>query len=103
VDGVPIVATGAVATHQIACFNPPLPDEAVAGRPLRAGFASAPPPQGVLDQLALRLPDAGADVGADDLEEILGAIEADEGTILPYPGAAGLPVPPESEHRHDGT
>ena len=29
------VLTGAAATHRIACFNPPTPEEAAAGRPLR--------------------------------------------------------------------
>jgi oligopeptide transport system ATP-binding protein len=96
VDGVPIITTGFAATHQIACFNPPSPDEATAGRPLRAGFVSAPPPSGMLDQLALR------QAGSDDLEELMGAIEAEEGQILPLPGAAGLPVPPEPERRNDG-
>jgi oligopeptide transport system ATP-binding protein len=36
VDGsVVTVLTGAKATHRIACFNPPTPEEAAAGRPLR--------------------------------------------------------------------
>ena len=29
------VLTGATATHRVACFNPPTPEEAAAGRPLR--------------------------------------------------------------------
>ena len=33
-----VVTTGPHATHRIACHNPPTPEEAVAGRPLRAGL-----------------------------------------------------------------
>jgi oligopeptide transport system ATP-binding protein len=39
--------------HQIACHNPPTPDEAQAGRPLRAGFVTAPAPPGKIDELML--------------------------------------------------
>jgi oligopeptide transport system ATP-binding protein len=39
-----IVTTGPNATHRIACWNPVTPEEAVAARPLRAGFAPAAPP-----------------------------------------------------------
>ena len=35
------VLTGAAATHRIACFNPPTPEEAAAGRPLRAQGSQA--------------------------------------------------------------
>ena len=34
-----VVTTGPGATHMIACHNPPTPEEAAAGRPLRAGAA----------------------------------------------------------------
>ena len=50
VPGTPpglVVTTGPGATHRIACFNPPTPDEARAGTPLREGFAPAPPPAGL--------------------------------------------------------
>jgi oligopeptide transport system ATP-binding protein len=36
-----IVTTGPSVTHRIACWNPVTPDEAVAARPLRPGFAPA--------------------------------------------------------------
>ncbi|HEX7494999.1 MAG TPA: ABC transporter ATP-binding protein [Candidatus Limnocylindrales bacterium] len=39
-----IVTTGPNATHRIACWNPVTPEEAVAARPLRAGFVPAAPP-----------------------------------------------------------
>jgi len=39
-----IVTTGPNATHRIACWNPVTPEEAVAARPLRAGFTPAAPP-----------------------------------------------------------
>jgi oligopeptide transport system ATP-binding protein len=39
-----IVTTGPNATHRIACWNPVTREEAVAARPLRAGFAPAAPP-----------------------------------------------------------
>ena len=51
-EGAPIVTTGPSATHRIACHNPPLPDEAEAGRPTRAGHTPAPAPAGELDELA---------------------------------------------------
>jgi oligopeptide transport system ATP-binding protein len=38
-----IRTTGPDATHRSACWNRPTPEEAVAGRPLRAGFVPAPP------------------------------------------------------------
>ena len=43
-SGTPLVTTGLAATHRVACFNPPLPDEAAAGRPTRPGFVAAPIP-----------------------------------------------------------
>ncbi len=43
-----VVTTGPEATHLAACHNPPRPEEAVAGRPLRPGFEPAPPPGGVV-------------------------------------------------------
>jgi oligopeptide/dipeptide ABC transporter ATP-binding protein len=39
-----IVTTGPNATHRIACWNPVTPEEAIAARPLRAGFEPAAPP-----------------------------------------------------------
>src|SRR5206468_1757763 len=44
VKGTRVVVTGPDATHRIACHNPPTPEEAAAGMPLRPGFTAAPPP-----------------------------------------------------------
>jgi oligopeptide/dipeptide ABC transporter ATP-binding protein len=52
VPGTYTVETGAGATHRTACHNPPTPDEAAAGMPLRPGHAPAPAPEGRLDELA---------------------------------------------------
>jgi hypothetical protein len=46
------VTTGPSATHRIACFNPPLADEAIHGHPSRPGHVPAPAPAGELDELA---------------------------------------------------
>lgn len=42
---VPVIMTGPNATHRIACYNPPTPEESDAGRPL-SGARPAPPPEG---------------------------------------------------------
>jgi oligopeptide transport system ATP-binding protein len=86
--GERIVQTGPGATHRIACYNPPTTEEAVAGRPLRPGFAPAPPPTG--DDA---LPDEFVEAGAPSGDDMV-TMTVDEGPISPY-GAAGLPVPPE--------
>ncbi len=52
VEGAPVILTGPAATHQIACHNPPTPDEAELGRPTRAGHTPAPAPEGEIDELA---------------------------------------------------
>jgi oligopeptide transport system ATP-binding protein len=52
VPGERIVSTGAGATHQIACHNPPTPEEAEAGRPLRPNHVPAPPPGAVAQDMA---------------------------------------------------
>jgi oligopeptide/dipeptide ABC transporter ATP-binding protein len=44
--GTRVVTTGPAATHLVACWNPPTPDEAVSGRPERPGFVAAPIPRG---------------------------------------------------------
>jgi oligopeptide/dipeptide ABC transporter ATP-binding protein len=44
--------SGSEATHLVACHNRPTPEEAAAGRPLREGFAPAPPPGAVVEELA---------------------------------------------------
>jgi hypothetical protein len=52
VPGTAVVTTGQGATHLIACHNPPLREEAEAGKPLRAGHVPAPAPAGQVDELA---------------------------------------------------
>src|SRR3954471_19011675 len=47
-----IVTTGPGATHRVACHNPPTVDERVAGRPLGTRNRPAPPPAGIIDELA---------------------------------------------------
>ncbi len=96
--GTPLVMTGARATHQIACHNPPTVEEQVAGHPIRPGFAPAPAPEGVVDEVG-----AGHLGGRrDDFEGLVHSIQAEEGPISVAPGAGALPVPPEPEHRSDG-
>ncbi len=58
--GEPVIMTGLQATHRIACHHPPTPDEVDGGRPLRAGFTAAPPPEDMSDELGLPPADAGA-------------------------------------------
>ena len=101
------VTTGPDATHQIACHNPPTPDEAEGGRPLRPGFVAAPPPSLALDELAAAAAAAAAAgtgtapatiaISEIPAEEIV-AMLPDEGPVSPAPSAAGLPVPPEESN-----
>jgi oligopeptide/dipeptide ABC transporter ATP-binding protein len=95
--GTPVVMTGPRATHQIACFNPPTHEEAIAGKPLREGFVAAPPPGGILDEVG-----AGRVGSTADLEGIVGDIVGEEGPISLAPGAGALPLPPEAEHHGQG-
>jgi len=97
VAGTRVVMTGPDATHQVACYNPPTPEEQVAGKPLRADFTAAPPPPGTIDEVG-----AGRLAASDDLEVTMAGIEAEEGPLSLAPGAGGLPLPPEPEHRTDG-
>ena len=96
VKGQPIVTTGSRATHRIACFNAPTPDEATAGRPLRDGFVAADPPADVLDELAGPRP--GSTV---DYDGMMRDVYREEGIVSAAPSAAGLPIEPDREH-HDG-
>jgi oligopeptide/dipeptide ABC transporter ATP-binding protein len=104
----PVAASaGSASTHHIACHNPPTPEEALAGRPLRPGFRAAPPPGDVdtavvLDELT----------GIPTLEKVgaLDTLPSDQTreTVFDQPGSpvgsggmwgAGLPLPPEDrEH-----
>ena len=60
-----------------------------------AGFVAAPPPAGVIDEVG-----AGHLGGRDDdLEALVGAIQAEEGPISMAPSAGALPLPPEGEHQ----
>jgi oligopeptide/dipeptide ABC transporter ATP-binding protein len=94
--GQPVFTTGASATHRIACHNPPTPDEAAAGRPLRAGFVAAPPPEGMLDELAGERPES-----TEDMDRVERAIYREEGIVSAAPSAVGLPIQPDRGH-HDG-
>jgi len=94
--GQPTVRTGSRATHQIACHNPPTREEATAGRPLRTGFVAAPPPEGMLDELAGERPES-----MEDMEAVERGIYREEGYVSTAPSAIGLPIAPEQEH-HDG-
>ena len=90
VEGTPIVTTGPRASHLIACHNPPTPDEAATGRPIRPGFSPAPAPPGLVDELSLR-----SNGGPGGLADLIEVIEATEGPLSPWPSAAGLPLPPD--------
>jgi oligopeptide/dipeptide ABC transporter ATP-binding protein len=93
VDGTTVVMTGPGATHQIACFNPPTPEEAIAGKPLRPDFTAAPPPSGMIDEVG-----AGRLGSTADLEGMVADIQGEEGPLSMAPSAGGLPIPPEPEH-----
>jgi oligopeptide/dipeptide ABC transporter ATP-binding protein len=98
VAGTPVVMTGQTATHRIACHNQPTVEERVAGRPLRPGFAPAPAPAGIIDEVG-----AGHLGGSPDgFEGLVQSIQAEEGPISMAPSAGALPLPPEAEHHSDG-
>ena len=96
-EGERVVTTGPRATHQVACHNLPLPEEAVAGRPLRPGFVTAPAPPGRIDELA-----ASSAGGMVDLIPPPGDAGREAEARLMAPAAGGLPVPPEVEGGHGG-
>jgi oligopeptide/dipeptide ABC transporter ATP-binding protein len=50
--GERVKTSGPGATHRVACHNRPTAEEAAAGRPLREGFAPAPPPDAIVEELA---------------------------------------------------
>jgi oligopeptide transport system ATP-binding protein len=93
-----VVTSGPNATHRSACHNIPTPEEAAAGRPLREGFAPAPPPgdiAAILDEEeVLPIFDAGA-IHGDEFGMDLGS----EGPASMAPSAGGLPLPPEEDRR----
>jgi oligopeptide transport system ATP-binding protein len=93
--GLPIVTTGSRATHRIACHNPPTAEEAAAGRPLRSGFAAAPPPEGALDELAGERPES-----MEDMAEVERGIYREEGIVSTAPSAVGLPIEADKGHQH---
>jgi oligopeptide/dipeptide ABC transporter ATP-binding protein len=88
-----VVTTGPTATHRAACHNPPTHDEVVAGRPLREGFAPAPPPGGpsatAVDELAAAAAEAAL------IDETL----RETGPITGGPWAGGLPLPPDADEK----
>jgi oligopeptide transport system ATP-binding protein len=93
------------AQHLVACHNPPTPEEAETGWPLRDGFSPAPAPPGADDALGPRggagppLPDEFEASAADSSREMV--IDADEGP-LGAGGArgSGLPVEPGDQGGH---
>ncbi len=98
VAGTPVVMTGSSATHRIACHNQPTAEERVAGRPLRPGFAPAPAPAGVVDEVG-----AGHLGGTPDgFEGLVHSIQSEEGPISMAPSAGALPLPPEGESTGPG-
>jgi oligopeptide transport system ATP-binding protein len=96
IAGERVVASGSRATHLIACHNPPTPDEASAGRPLRAGFVAAPPPPDAIDELA-----AARTAVAGDIDGAVSDFDR-SGEVSLGPSAGGLPIQPREERRHDG-
>ena len=95
-----VVTSGPGVTHRVACFNPPTPEEAVAGRPLRDGFKAAAPPEGKGDELTERAASTA------DLIGLEADITGEEGPISVDPSAGGLPILPDPdyrphEHSHD--
>jgi oligopeptide/dipeptide ABC transporter ATP-binding protein len=100
VEGTAVVTSGPGVTHRVACFNPPTPDEALAGRPLRDGFKAAAPPEGKGDELTERAASTA------DLIGLEADITGEEGPISVDPSAGGLPILPDPnyrphEHSHD--
>ncbi len=89
VAGATIQTTGAQATHRIACWNPPMGEEALAGMPLREGFVPAPPPGGP----------GALSPGAVPAEQDLVLFAPDADPVPALPGAHGLPEPPTADPR----
>jgi oligopeptide transport system ATP-binding protein len=96
VPGEPVVTTGSRATHRIACHNPPTPEEAASGRPLREGFSAAQPPAGEMDELGPSRPGARTDIYGS-----VGDAPRETGEMSLAPSAGGLPIRPEEDRRHD--
>jgi oligopeptide transport system ATP-binding protein len=96
VTGTPIVTTGSAATHMVACFNPPTADEAVAGRPLRAGFIAAPLPVGLVEPSALSELDTLDEVAAlDTPRDTSSWTVLDDERTAGSDGSSPDPIPPE--------
>jgi oligopeptide transport system ATP-binding protein len=85
-----VVTSGPGATHRIACHNPPTPDEATAGRPLREGFVPAPPPGDVVAAAE------GEEAAPADAEMVVEQPIVDETAV--EPSAESVKLPPE-DHR----
>ena len=97
VPGTRVVTTGPSATHLVACFNQPTPDEAVAGRPIRPGFVRAPIPGGVREPSALSGLDTLDEVEA--LDPLRGASSSsvlDDPRLAAPDGPLEDPSPPEA-------
>ncbi len=80
---------GLAAVHRIACWNPPTPEEAAAGRPMRERFVPAAPPSS----------DGTAGAFGEMSGSTFMALKVDEELLDALPGARGLPEPPAPEVR----
>ena len=103
--GTRLVTTGSSATHMVACFNPPLPDEAAAGRPTRPGFVAAPIPGSFVEPSALSELDTLAEVDALEPARDASSWTAFDDTLLSGPDGPTDdprqdPVPPEERPDH---
>jgi oligopeptide transport system ATP-binding protein len=90
-----VVLTGPDATHRIACHNPPTPEEAAAGRPLRDGFVPAPPPA----SFVAGPPADGGEPILPTLEEAVVEFDESGEPVSPVASAPGLALPPEDDER----
>jgi oligopeptide transport system ATP-binding protein len=96
VSGTRVVTTGPLATHMVACFNPPTADEAVAGRPLRPDFVAAPIPGGLAEPSALSELDTLDEVEAlDTPRDASGWTVLDDERTAGSDGSRHDPIPPE--------
>jgi oligopeptide/dipeptide ABC transporter ATP-binding protein len=94
--GTRVVTTGPTATHLVACFNPPTPEEAIAGRPVRPGFVAAPIPGGVVEPSAAgeidpMAPAEGLDIPLDAASWTV----VDDAHLGGHEAGREDPVPPE--------
>ena len=96
VEGAALVTYGPGGTHRVACFNPPTPEERVAGRPLRDGFKAGAAPAGQSDELTERAASTADLIGLEAESGEDGPISVDRA-----PGACrSCPIPAIAPHGH---